>query len=137
MVEIVVATSLQAYQKPHRYLGWIVLYLCYSDDEGGYKLEPFIAWSNAVRPMHTPLAFSRQEQIDYLPSLLEKHPFLISRLEEAIDCPRSSVKRTTSSLCAILISRLLLPIVRYLHIWRTAAIVGVQIEKKSPVLFGN
>jgi hypothetical protein len=24
-------------------------------DEGGYKLEPFIAWSNVVRPMHTPL----------------------------------------------------------------------------------
>ena len=24
-------------------------------DEGGYKLEPFIARSNVVRPMHTPL----------------------------------------------------------------------------------
>jgi hypothetical protein len=32
------------------------------------------------------LVFNRQEQIDYLQSLLEKHPDLMSMLEEAIVC---------------------------------------------------
>jgi hypothetical protein len=106
--------------------------LCCFDDEGGYKLEPFIAWSNVVRPMHTPLVFNRQEQIDYLPSLLEKRPVLMSRLEETIDCPRTTILISLPSVFSFR---------SFAIFWRTAAIiVGVQIEESNfeiPVLFAG